>query len=238
MADIIICAENPLTRAGLTAMAATSSNQVVAQLRDVLTLSTWLQTRRADLAIVELSSASESDLTELISRVVSLVVSLAEDGSDGGVEAENMPLLFMIDSEHELSEKSIQQLVTELLNTGLVSILPVTVSSHQMRDAIAAILNGLVILHPDITEALFAANETSFVSAKPAAYTDLEPLTAREIQVLNHLASGLTNKAIAKAFNISEHTVKFHVSAIFSKLNVSSRTEAVGVGIRTGLVML
>ena len=62
--------------------------------------------------------------------------------------------------------------------------------------------------------------------------------TTREIEVLNQLAAGLSNKAIASDLGISEHTVKFHISAILSKLGAASRTEAVTVGIRAGLVML
>jgi DNA-binding NarL/FixJ family response regulator len=52
------------------------------------------------------------------------------------------------------------------------------------------------------------------------------------------LALGLGNKTIAKKLGISEHTVKFHVSSIFTKLNASTRTEAVTVGARLGLIML
>jgi DNA-binding NarL/FixJ family response regulator len=52
------------------------------------------------------------------------------------------------------------------------------------------------------------------------------------------LGSGLGNKAIAKRLNISDHTVKFHVSSIFQKLSVSKRTEAVAVAVRLGLIML
>lgn len=70
------------------------------------------------------------------------------------------------------------------------------------------------------------------------ATTPLQALTSREIEVLGMLAEGLGNKAIAKRLGISEHTVKFHVSSIFSKLNASSRTEAVTLGARQGLIML
>jgi DNA-binding NarL/FixJ family response regulator len=66
----------------------------------------------------------------------------------------------------------------------------------------------------------------------------LQALTPREIEVLQMLGSGLGNKAIAKKLNISEHTVKFHISSIFQKLDVSTRTEAATVGVRLGLIML
>ena len=55
----------------------------------------------------------------------------------------------------------------------------------------------------------------------------MEPLTAREIEVLTGLAEGKTNKEIAGELFISERTVKFHVSAILAKLSASNRTEAV-----------
>jgi len=66
----------------------------------------------------------------------------------------------------------------------------------------------------------------------------LEPLTRREREVLQMLASGLANKEIAARLAISDHTVKFHVASILGKLGASTRTEAVSVGIRRGLVLL
>jgi DNA-binding NarL/FixJ family response regulator len=64
------------------------------------------------------------------------------------------------------------------------------------------------------------------------------PLTERESQVLQLLAHGLANKQIALALSISEHTVKFHVSSIYTKLRASNRTEAVRAGVQRGLVVL
>jgi len=65
-----------------------------------------------------------------------------------------------------------------------------------------------------------------------------EPLTARERDVLEHIAAGLSNKQIASALDISEHTVKFHVSAVLGKLGVTSRAAAIRHGVRRGLVTL
>ena len=66
----------------------------------------------------------------------------------------------------------------------------------------------------------------------------LEPLTEREQEVLTLLGDGLPNKLIARELSISEHTVKFHLSSIFSKLGVTSRTEAVSKATRTGWLLL
>jgi DNA-binding NarL/FixJ family response regulator len=65
-----------------------------------------------------------------------------------------------------------------------------------------------------------------------------EPLTPREQEVLQLLAEGLPNKAIARQLEISDHTVKFHVNAIMGKLGAQSRTEAVVRATRLGLVLL
>jgi ATP/maltotriose-dependent transcriptional regulator MalT len=66
----------------------------------------------------------------------------------------------------------------------------------------------------------------------------VEPLTAREQEVLEQMAAGLSNRQIAHALGISEHTVKFHVSAILGKLGVATRSAAIRHGMRQGLVTL
>jgi NarL family two-component system response regulator YdfI len=66
----------------------------------------------------------------------------------------------------------------------------------------------------------------------------LATLTPREIEVLRLLADGASNKIIAHKLGISDHTVKFHVTSILSKLNASTRTEAVTLGVRMGIIYL
>ncbi len=66
----------------------------------------------------------------------------------------------------------------------------------------------------------------------------IEALTAREQEVLQLMAQGLANKQIALSLGISDHTVKFHLSSLYSKLGSSSRTEAVKRGIELGLISL
>ncbi len=65
-----------------------------------------------------------------------------------------------------------------------------------------------------------------------------ETLTQRELEILRLIADGEGNKSIANLLKISEHTVKFHISSIFEKLNVSSRTEAIKAGISRGLISI
>ena len=71
-----------------------------------------------------------------------------------------------------------------------------------------------------------------------AESTTAHDLTPREVDVLNLLGDGSSNRQIANTLHISENTVKFHLSSIFSKLQVSSRAEAVTVGLRSGIIML
>jgi DNA-binding NarL/FixJ family response regulator len=68
--------------------------------------------------------------------------------------------------------------------------------------------------------------------------TSRGPLTDRETEVLAYLAKGLANKQIALELGISEHTVKFHVSSIYQKLNAVNRTQAVREGLRNGWIVL
>jgi len=89
------------------------------------------------------------------------------------------------------------------------------------------------VLSVPVAERLF--NSPAAVNALDRSPLD-EPLTARESEVLDLLSQGLSNKLIARKLNISEHTVKFHVSSIYTKLGAASRTDAVNKGARHGLI--
>ena len=101
---------------------------------------------------------------------------------------------------------------------------------EELSAAIVAVIQGLVVLPRALTGRLLRGQE---VVEEPS-----EPLTAREREVLGLLGRGLSNKMIARDLRISEHTVKFHVSSIYAKLGAASRTEAIGLGARLGLISL
>jgi DNA-binding NarL/FixJ family response regulator len=105
-------------------------------------------------------------------------------------------------------------------------ILPTDVSAEELTAAVRALSQGLVVGTP----ALLFKNENEPL--------ERGPLTERESEVLGLLSKGLANKQIAAALGISEHTVKFHVSSIYTKLNVTNRTEAVREGLRGGWIAL
>ena len=105
-------------------------------------------------------------------------------------------------------------------------VLPTDSSAEELTAAIHALSQGLIVGTP----ALLFESES-----EPLEHG---PLTERELEVLGLLSKGLANKQIAVALGISEHTVKFHVSSIYTKLNVTNRTEAVRAGLRGGWVAL
>lgn len=107
-------------------------------------------------------------------------------------------------------------------------------SPEEVRAAVAAVVRGLVVLPQTLAGRLFGATATAGEPDEPLD----EPLTGREREVLGLLGRGISNKMVARELNISEHTVKFHVSAIYAKIGVRSRAEAVRVAARRGLLIL
>jgi two-component system, NarL family, nitrate/nitrite response regulator NarL len=111
-------------------------------------------------------------------------------------------------------------------------------SEEEILAAVGAAGSGLITLDPALADLLLAPAQRSPVPAMGGAEEEIEPLTARELEVLQLLAQGLPNKLIAQRLHISEHTAKFHVSAILMKLGAASRTEAATTAARRGLLIL
>jgi len=113
--------------------------------------------------------------------------------------------------------------------------LPREAGGEQVAAAVRAVAQGLLAIEPALGAHLLGR-------AEPVAPLETseagEELTAREREVLQLVALGLPNKAIARRLGISEHTVKFHVAAILTRLGAGSRTEAVHLAARRGLVAL
>ena len=114
---------------------------------------------------------------------------------------------------------------------GIISL---DTSGSELNAAIQSLSEGLLVGTPFLIEkALRQPGQDS-----PVKDNLDDPLTARELEVLQSLAQGLPNKQIALALGISEHTAKFHISSIYAKLGVTNRTEAVRSGIQRGLVVV
>jgi NarL family two-component system response regulator YdfI len=116
----------------------------------------------------------------------------------------------------------------------------------EIAAAIRALQAGLAVFDPLFIGHSQASelNSPAFHELDSLSNTDythveaIEPLTRREIDVLELLAQGMPNKEIARRLIISEHTVKYHISSIYSKFGVNNRTEAVRQGIRSGLIVI
>ena len=133
-----------------------------------------------------------------------------------------IPALLLLDAPNA-------ELVATALRAGIRGAILLDSTPEEIESAIRAVHAGLVVTAPELVADPHASDLIEDL---------IEPLTARELEVLDLVAEGLSNKLIAHRLTISEHTVKTHVASIFAKLGASSRTEAVSQAIRRGLIML
>jgi DNA-binding NarL/FixJ family response regulator len=140
----------------------------------------------------------------------------------------NYAILFLTDDV-----ESIRALLFS--NARVWGVLSTEATEDEMVAAIFALGEGLWVGAPGLVKSLirFSGRRESSSDESP-----IEPLTSREMEVIQLMAQGLANKQIALSLGISEHTVKFHLSSLYAKLGISSRTEAVRRGIELGLISL
>lgn len=120
---------------------------------------------------------------------------------------------------------------SEAIAAGVKGFLPRAGSAERLAAAARAAAADLLVLDPAFTITILPARDRE---AEPI----VEDLTPRELDVLQLLAEGLSNREIAERLGITDHTVKFHVNTILSKLDAHSRTEAVTRAARLGLIIL
>jgi two-component system, NarL family, response regulator YdfI len=209
---VFIVAASPLARSGLQNLLADRGVEVVGGAPDVESLPGLLTEAGADALVIDTSGENfESSMDFLASSAL----------------RSDLPVVV-------LAENPLPGWPNQALHNGIRAVLPVEVSRDQLAATLQAVTAGLVVLHPVQIGTVLAAAARSSSSLSELA----ETLTRREREVLQMLAAGLANKEIASRLNISDHTAKFHVASILGKLGVTTRTEAVTVGIRRGLVLL
>ena len=212
MIRVLIVAASALSRAGLQGMLADSRFDIAGSAANVEIISGQFVDVEPDVVLIEAAADTHEELlTALEDREL----------------AREYPVVV-------LSEQMKAAWISETFRAGVRAVLPRDVTPEQLRAALEAAAAGLVVVHPSGVSAIIPA---------PAALTSParelpEPLTPREREVLQMISAGLGNKEIAGRLSISEHTVKFHVASILGKLGASTRTEAVSIGIRHGLVLL
>lgn len=144
-------------------------------------------------------------------------------GMGGGlVELSEIPVLILLNEPAD---------AVKVLAAGARGVLLREAEPETLTAAILAVAQGLSVLEPDLLSSLLP-------EPTPEEKPLTEDLTERELEVLQLLSTGLSNKAIAKRLEVSEHTAKFHVASILDKLGVQSRTEAVVRAAQVGLILL
>lgn len=209
---ILIAAASEISREGLLRVLASSQDFIVAgSTIGVRSLMASLQEFQPEIVLLE----SDSPNDQLLSFVKEIT---------NGAQQITIAIL--------TNDPSILW-ASKLYRSGARAVLSRDLRGSEIIAALRVVAAGLVVVQPEALDSMLV---------KPAPQRLLpvyhEPLTHREIQVLEMIAGGLGNKEIASRLEISGHTVKFHINSIFTKLNVSSRTEAVTTGLRLGLILL
>jgi DNA-binding NarL/FixJ family response regulator len=185
--------------------------------------------QRSGLTELREATSSLERLTEVVrvtdARVAVLTRVRADDDelSEVIARAAGMPLIVLAADARALAPR--------FLRSGARAMLGVDADEEQIVAAVMCAFHGLRVMPA-------AAESEADAPAAQALATAPEPLTARELEILGLLAAGDSNKTIAARLSISVHTVKFHISSILAKLGVASRTEAVALGLRLGIVLL
>ncbi|OKH25547.1 helix-turn-helix transcriptional regulator [Hydrococcus rivularis NIES-593] len=212
MTRVLVHATNPIARAGLESIIRAQPDfEIVGSSSDLNALMQLDRDRQPDAILLEWLETDEEFFWEPL---------LSDETSD--------PAIVILTDRIE-GDRAI-----EILSTEVRAVLPRTATPEEILATVAAAA-GPIVLHPNLVESWLNVNpfRTQALPAEPT-----EALTQREVEVLQILAQGLGNKAIASRLSISEHTVKFHIGSISAKLNATSRTEAVTLGLRQGLIML
>ena len=215
MTRVWIASRSPVVRAGLESLVAAGHGLEVVGTSAGADAALALRTDEApaDVLLIEVSEGDEEALAALL----------------GDGEGTRTPVVIILSEDPQGSQ------VREALRAGALSLLPRGATGEEILAAVHAAAAGLVALPPVLIETLLSGASAPAQAPPEGPH---ESLTPREVEVLGMIAEGYGNKTIAYRLGISEHTVKFHVASILSKLGAASRTEAVTTGIRRGLIML
>jgi DNA-binding NarL/FixJ family response regulator len=207
---VLIIAPTPMSQAGLHTLLSASDIQVVG----MMTAREFVSERAASADVFVVADDIDISVEEIL-RILPL---------------SNRSAIIVLTSK---PEPFIQLLSSsDLAAWGLV---PLDTTPTQLQSAVHATAQGLVVLPISSARALVGRQ----THREPALLSALEEsLTPREREVLELVGQGLSNKLIARQLQISEHTVKFHLASVSTKLGAVSRTDAVRLGLRQGLITL
>jgi DNA-binding NarL/FixJ family response regulator len=214
MIRTVIVATYPVARAGLAALIESDPEiEVVVSTSGIGELISLVESQAPDAIVLDVGDELDHWL----------------DGLAGATHAGAIPPTLVLAGTPEV--------VSDAMRAGARGMLLRDASAEEMIEAVRAIARGLVVV--DTRAAAVLTRPESRPADVPAqSGLPIEPLTSREREVLQLIARGFPNKAIAVDLGISEHTVKFHVGSILDKLGASSRSEAIARAARFGLIVL
>jgi two-component system, NarL family, response regulator YdfI len=218
MTKVLVVADSAIVRAGLEAMLRDDGRFDV--IRDEVSLDRFLLSSRP-------RSGVQPDVVLLDMEDRSLPWLAQSDFRSHLHDPNSPPLVVMMDSLNRGE-------LIQALDGGVSALLQRDARPAEIFAAIEAAAAGLIALGSEQIDLLLPAIRSE-TAEEPAL---IEALSPRELEVLGLMSRGLPNKNIADRLAISEHTVKFHVSSILSKLGAASRTEAVARGLKNGLLIL
>ncbi|HEV2495596.1 MAG TPA: response regulator transcription factor [Terriglobia bacterium] len=228
--QVLVAADSALARAGLEAVVR-EAGAILRLAGPAAVLSTVAREAAEREPGVVLLALDDDRQLSVISTLIGRDASAALGRS--GEAASGAPAIVVLADD---------ALAREAFDRGARSVLPRESAPEEIVAAVFAAAAGLVALRPETAELVIenGSQRPAFHAAHPGSADGFgdEALTPRELEVLNLVAEGAGNKEIAARLRISEHTVKFHVASILSKLGAASRTEAVALGVRRGLILL
>jgi DNA-binding NarL/FixJ family response regulator len=219
---VLLIAPIPAMRAGLRALIGTSDIQIAGE----ATRLDSIEPTQIEADVLIYASASASSLDASTFR-------LRQAPDDASLSAGLLPDSFSSASLLILCDDP-SSIAPILQSQGRAwGILPLEATREELLAAIHALAEGLIVGTVPLMKKLLNRVDEG------APFDELlSPLTDREVEVLNLLALGHPNKQIALALGISDHTVKFHISSIYNKLDATNRAEAIRRGVRSGLISL
>ena len=209
---VLLIARQPIARAGIEGLLAGSGEAAVVGATDSPDeAASLIAELRADVALAVFYGGSMDEL-------LALTEALAPTGT---------PLVLLTDSALPIEASA-------AVRAGVRGLLRGNATADELVGALRAAGSGILALDPWYAQALAGADPPPTADEAVSGRT----LSERELEVLRLVAVGLPNKTIAKRLDISEHTVKFHVGSILTKLDAVSRTDAVTRAARRGLLAL
>jgi NarL family two-component system response regulator YdfI len=212
MADlrVLIVSPNPLARGGLAALLEGMAGMRLVGSSGVSEAASLAGQLLPDVVLLDVGDGELEDL-DAIARLAT-----AQPG---------LPIVALAGEHAELAQA---------LAFGAAALLPVATDPETLAAALVASARGLVSIPRQEIATLLPHDDR----IEPAVSAPMESLTPRELEVLQLMARGFTNRQIAGRLKISEHTVKFHAGAVLGKLNAHSRAEAVARSIGLGWILV